>query len=455
MPQTTASAVLPEPEITVIPDKFYGAALKAQIPTVVPPPEQPAPKPAAGPPKKSKVPLMLLIVGVVVLAGAGVFVYFNRNLLFPPASKPVAKPVVQAPTPVVVPLPSAPTDLLATSTNAQSATLSWTDTSNNETGFRLERAQDANPYAPLTFLPPNSSSFVDSAVQSGATYRYRVIAINQTGDSLASNEATTTVPLPPAPAPEQPKLPPAGLDSDSDGLTDLEETSIYGTNAQNPDSDGDGFLDGNEVYNLYNPEGKAPAKLQDSGAVKPITGSAGWSMFIPVQWTTSEAAADGSSLTIVSGHGETFKLAIVDNPNHQTVLDWYLGQHPDAKSEQILKYRSKHGYEGIIGPDMLTTYIPWGDKIFTFTYDMDGQSFINYRTTYYMMLNSLILNGLPVIMVPAGSSSLPFEPSATTTGEVNLPESVFPAAATSTGGEAQPETASTTMPTEPPPASTP
>jgi hypothetical protein len=149
-------------------------------------------------------------------------------------------------------------------------------------------------------------------------------------------------------------------------------------------------------------------------------------MLIPAGWTTQEAAADGARISIVTGNGETFKLAVNDNPNRQTVLEWYLANNPAAQRDQILKYRSKRGYEGIIGADQLTTYIPWGDKIFTFTYDLDGQSFINFRTTYYMMLNSLILSGLPLINVPAGSASLPFEPAATTPGVVNLPETVFP-----------------------------
>jgi len=37
------------------------------------------------------------------------------------------------------------------------------------------------------------------------------------------------------------------LDSDSDGLSDEEEISIYGTNSTNPDTDGDGLKDGEEI----------------------------------------------------------------------------------------------------------------------------------------------------------------------------------------------------------------
>jgi hypothetical protein len=45
------------------------------------------------------------------------------------------------------------------------------------------------------------------------------------------------------------------LDSDNDGLTDKEETEVYRTNPKNPDTDGDGYKDGDEVRNGYNPLG--------------------------------------------------------------------------------------------------------------------------------------------------------------------------------------------------------
>ncbi len=54
------------------------------------------------------------------------------------------------------------------------------------------------------------------------------------------------------------------LDTDGDGLPDNEEL-IYGTNSVNPDTDSDGYLDGVEVENNYNPEGFG--KLEKSPAI--------------------------------------------------------------------------------------------------------------------------------------------------------------------------------------------
>ncbi|HNU89793.1 MAG TPA: hypothetical protein PKJ11_00420 [bacterium] len=59
--------------------------------------------------------------------------------------------------------------------------------------------------------------------------------------------------------PEEPVLPEevaVDLDSDQDGLSDADEINIYGTNPLKSDTDGDGYLDGDEVKNGYNPLGE-------------------------------------------------------------------------------------------------------------------------------------------------------------------------------------------------------
>lgn len=48
---------------------------------------------------------------------------------------------------------------------------------------------------------------------------------------------------------------PLNPDSDNDGLTDREEVITWKTNPKSPDTDGDGFQDGMEIKNGYNPLG--------------------------------------------------------------------------------------------------------------------------------------------------------------------------------------------------------
>ncbi len=53
-------------------------------------------------------------------------------------------------------------------------------------------------------------------------------------------------------------------DSDQDGLADKEEVKIYLTDPLNPDTDGDGILDGNEIKQGQDPKDPNPeAKLLD------------------------------------------------------------------------------------------------------------------------------------------------------------------------------------------------
>ena len=53
------------------------------------------------------------------------------------------------------------------------------------------------------------------------------------------------------------------IDTDNDGLSDYEEVKIYRSNPLNPDTDGDGFLDGVEVKGGYDPNstGKLPGNI--------------------------------------------------------------------------------------------------------------------------------------------------------------------------------------------------
>ncbi len=387
-----------DPEIVVMPEKYFGVALKmdgktaAEMQAPPPPPPKPvAPKPVIAPPIQRRPiwPFVLLII-ILLLLVAGGFVWFNRDLLFPRTTPPVTEPPVQ------IPVPTAPTNLTATvASGTQAVALAWVDTSGNETGFRIERREGAATFIPVTNLPANSSNFLDISVQNGRIYSYRVIAVGQNGESSPSNIATVEV----APAtilPPPATLPPGGLDSDSDGLTDAEEP-LFGSDTSIQDSDKDGFLDGNEVFHLYNPSAIAPVRLADSGLVMPFVGPAGWSILVPKGWTTSLETADGSIATIRTNQGESFKIRIEDNPLGQSVTEWYLAKHPNVASTAVRMITTKGGLEGLLGAERLDAYFAWDGKIFSLTYDIGTKPFINFRTTYEMMLNSLRISGAPVL----------------------------------------------------------
>ncbi|MBI2849914.1 MAG: fibronectin type III domain-containing protein, partial [Chloroflexi bacterium] len=96
---------------------------------------------------------------------------------------------------VKVDVPSAPSNLSATIMSATRVDLIWTDRSNDETGFRIERSLDGFATAPsATFnAAANARTLTDSTVSANNTYSYRVIAVNALGGSTASNVATVKV----------------------------------------------------------------------------------------------------------------------------------------------------------------------------------------------------------------------------------------------------------------------
>ncbi len=85
---------------------------------------------------------------------------------------------------------AAPTNLTATPSGVGVA-LAWTDASTNETGFQVER-RSAGSFAPIGTTVANVAAYTDASPGAG-TFVYRVRAVNATGTSAYSNEATATI----------------------------------------------------------------------------------------------------------------------------------------------------------------------------------------------------------------------------------------------------------------------
>jgi len=90
--------------------------------------------------------------------------------------------------------PTAPTNLTASASSCSEARLSWTDNSDNEEHFVVERKEEGGTYAELEMLDPDTTTYTDSSVEGEKLYYYRVKAVNSAGDSGYSNEARVSVP---------------------------------------------------------------------------------------------------------------------------------------------------------------------------------------------------------------------------------------------------------------------
>ncbi|RLD15752.1 MAG: hypothetical protein DRI22_02075 [Caldiserica bacterium] len=108
-----------------------------------------------------------------------------------------------ATTPPAGTTPTSPSNLTAEATSPTEVSLSWTDNSDNEDGFKLERKQGSGPFSVIATLPPNTTTYTDTGLTPETTYTYRVRAYNSYGYSPYSNEVTVKTPneSPPPPPP--------------------------------------------------------------------------------------------------------------------------------------------------------------------------------------------------------------------------------------------------------------
>jgi hypothetical protein len=95
-------------------------------------------------------------------------------------------------------IPAPPSGLTITSLQSNKVSLSWSDNSGDESGFKIQRKQGATgTYATIKTTGVNVTSYTDkdTALRDGTLYYYRVCATNAAGDSAFSNEVSGMTPL--------------------------------------------------------------------------------------------------------------------------------------------------------------------------------------------------------------------------------------------------------------------
>lgn len=95
-------------------------------------------------------------------------------------------------TPPAPTAPNAPANCAALSLGNLEVRVTWSDGSNNEDGFRIERAVGAGAFSTLTTVSAGATSHTDTGLTEGEQYSYRIVAYNTVGDSPASNTASAT-----------------------------------------------------------------------------------------------------------------------------------------------------------------------------------------------------------------------------------------------------------------------
>ncbi|MFQ5812711.1 MAG: M4 family metallopeptidase [Anaerolineae bacterium] len=89
--------------------------------------------------------------------------------------------------------PTPPTNLTATAVSQAQIDLSWTDNSNNESGFKIEQSPNGTSnWTQVATVGANVTTYSNTGLTCNTTYYYRVRAYNAGGDSTYSNTANAT-----------------------------------------------------------------------------------------------------------------------------------------------------------------------------------------------------------------------------------------------------------------------
>lgn len=180
-----------------------------------------------------------------------------------------------------------------------------------------------------------------------------------------------------------------GLDSDHDGLTDAEEI-LLGTGTSTPDTDGDLYLDGAEILNLYNPA--SAGKLSANPGIALYENKTfSYSVLYPSAWQTSLSGGD-DSIMFKAANNQFFQIIVQPNTAGQSLDQWYMDQL-DAAAVNEADRVSGSDWQGIKSLDGLTLYLMDASQknIFTLAYNPGESNLLEYINIFNMMIKSFTL----------------------------------------------------------------
>lgn len=227
--------------------------------------------------------------------------------------------------------------------------------------------------------------------------------IETTSSTPVTATTTESITLPGALQETTLEFPPSiigdGTDGDSDALSDQEEI-LFSTDPAVPDSDADKYIDGHEVFNLYNPAGKEPMKLADSGLVREFTNQVfGYRLLYPSSWQMGAVQNDGAQLLFNSSGGEYVELRVFDRDPNQSFADWFAVHAPAENFNALVAFDSVFKQRGWRRTDYLVYFFDTPTRMYSLIYHPVPQaSLINYRSVIKLMARSFNLENAPAVV---------------------------------------------------------
>lgn len=183
--------------------------------------------------------------------------------------------------------------------------------------------------------------------------------------------------------------PVAAKDDDEDVLSNLEET-LLGTNPNANDSDTDGYKDGEEFNNGYNPAGVG--KLSANASLGTYLNTTfNFSLLYPVKWDRNIASTD-DSVIFTAPNKQFIQILIQPNSNQEEIVNWYKKTF-NVTTIPNTQLAINETWDGVKAPDGLTVYLTNKDKnyIFVLTYNLASNKVLEYKSIFDMMVRNFTL----------------------------------------------------------------
>lgn len=178
------------------------------------------------------------------------------------------------------------------------------------------------------------------------------------------------------------------IDTDQDDITDVAE-ELFSTDSTMADSDSDKFTDGHEIFYLYNPAGKEPMKLIDSGLVAAYANPTFlYKIYYPKSWAVGNVDFTYKDVLFSTITGENIEVKVVEMNPEETFNDWFARSASGEQLANYLPFESVFKETGFVRNDNLVYFFPKGNQVFSIIYHTTDSSVVNYRIVIKMLARS-------------------------------------------------------------------
>ena len=213
-------------------------------------------------------------------------------------------------------------------------------------------------------------------------------------------------------------------DLDADLLTDAEE-ALFGTDPGIPDTDHDGWPDGWEIVQLYDPALPDAARVTNSvNMIAFANQEYGYAFLYPGTWVVQAVdGQDAREVIATSATGEFIQVTAVpisatdvgiDEPGE--LLAWVNAEYPGGSNFPLQSFTNEFNAEVVQTADALTSFVQGNGMVYVIRYMPGLREEINFKRTMAMMVAGfLIEEGTPPALLREPTPIETIEPRAAST----------------------------------------